>query len=178
MRSVGVDLEHYGRQEHEFFTTSGTYECDYRGWETGIKYRIRLFNFRWDKCADQWRFWFSTSEDEIGNTFMGSHLITTGRLPSAIPSTIHDSSRSMPGAWIDDSDEEKRSVPKMFYMQRTARSRRRRKRYLTAAGYPMRDARVVFGNLPFHDYTRYHPGEQKEDCRSHCFEFSSCFPSR
>lgn len=163
---AGIDIDQYGRQEHEYFTINPGYEVtsallDYYGCH------IRLINFSWGKTPDDWKFWWSTSMDEINNTFLLHHVVYTENKPEAPEPDLH-----IPGAWVDTCEEDTdNDLRESLY--RIAKSRRRRKRYLTAAGVDMHSARDVFGSLAFHGW-KWRPKVPRKDCLLHCSEWSRC----
>lgn len=164
---AGIDLDQYGQQEYEFLKLNADNEFAVKSQRTGTLRRARLTSFQWGKTLDDWKFWWSTSMDEINNTFLLNYVASSDN-----NARTQESNLLVPGAWFDTQEEQ----PNKLYdneIKRRALSRRRRKRYVTAAGFNMRDAREVFGRCDFHGW-RYRPKVPREDCLAHCSEYWDC----
>lgn len=162
---AGINLDQYGQQEYEFLKVNADNDFAVKSERTGAMHRARLTNFQWGKTLDDWNFWWSTSVDEINNTFLLHHVVSLDSTSKMERSKFH-----VPGAWV----EEQRAKGVYDYeIERRAKSRRRRKRYLTAAGRCMRDAREVFGECRFHGW-KYRPKVPRKDCLAHCYQLSPC----
>lgn len=169
--SAGVDLGNYGQQEHEYFRANDMLKITMKDLTRRFGYQRRLVSFQWGKTLDDWKFWWSTSMDEIENTFL-LHCVVS----SDDTTKTQECSLSVPGAWIETRDEQ----PNWGYeyeIRPRAESRRRRKRYLTAMGHNMRDAREVLGDCKFHG-SFYRPDVLREDCLAYCSRYSLCRSNR
>lgn len=164
---AGVDLDQYGQQEYEYLKVNADNEIVIAADEEETPRHARLINFQWGKTLDNWQFWWSNSMDEINNTFLLHHAASSKNTSKTEASNLH-----VPGAWVE-TQEERSNLVYEDEIRRRARSRRRRKRYLTAAGRNMRDAREVFGKRDFHGWW-YRPKVPREDCLAYCYKYSNC----
>jgi len=147
LQSVGVDLSSYGQAEHHLF----------RGWQKcgGLEetlvsgqflraIRIRLINFTWGRSIEDWKFWFATSFDEIGPTFLLNHIPNVNY--SSSDAEVKNFSPNMPGAWQNEAQNDLRDKEHREdeYRKLCGRSQRKRRRYLRAMGQSSKDASSTF----------------------------------
>ena len=167
LSEAGIDLGGYGREEFEFLSKQTSKQFpDLDTKVYGHFHTLRLVSFSWGQSTEEWKFWWSTSLDEIGDTFLLNYI---PRASSA--SNTLELSPKIPGAWIDDEDSVDMEV--RVYLGRLATSRRRRQRYLAGAGFDSHDARDVFKGFPFHG-SLYAPRVPRSECLAYCPRYSEC----